>query len=53
MQKLTLNLDELQVMGFETATTSGWNEGTVLDHVAEYVPTALCTEKRSCGHICP
>jgi len=52
MQKRTLNLDELQVEGFETAT-SGWNEGTVLDHAAELVPTALCTEKRSCGHICP
>ena len=51
MQKLTLNLDELQVEGFETAT---------LDAIGAPVPgedldaaTLACTEKRSCGHICP
>ncbi|HEV7588311.1 MAG TPA: hypothetical protein VGO40_09350 [Longimicrobium sp.] len=52
MQKLTLNLDELQVEGFETATTSAWIDATVLGDDLE-AATTPCTEKRSCGHICP
>ena len=52
MKKLALNLDELQVEGFETAATSAWIEITVPGGDVD-AATTPCTEKRSCGHICP
>jgi hypothetical protein len=52
VKKLTLNLDELQVEGFPTATREALSEfrapGEELD-----AATLACTGKRSCGHICP
>jgi hypothetical protein len=49
MQKLTLKVDELRVEGFET-TPPMREQGTVQDHDDG---SLACTEKRSCGHICP
>jgi hypothetical protein len=49
MKKLRLNIDELRVEGFAAVDPSAMDEGTVLGNVA----TLVCTEKRSCGHICP
>ncbi|MDB4947384.1 MAG: hypothetical protein JWM27_33 [Gemmatimonadetes bacterium] len=47
MQKLTLNVEELQIDGFETSIELR-EQGTVLGHDA----TLACT-LGSCGHICP
>jgi hypothetical protein len=49
MEKLTLNLDELQVESFAALAAEAPEDGTVLANGA----TLACTEKRSCGHICP
>jgi hypothetical protein len=49
MSKLTLKVDELRVEGFET-TALLLEQGTVEGHDDA---TLACTEKRSCGHICP
>ena len=49
MEKLKLNLGELRVEGFATVTLRG-SDGTL---VGDDAPTIICTEKRSCGHICP
>ena len=46
MKTLKLSLDDLRVEGFEVlALDTGCEDAAA--------PTALCTEKRSCGHICP
>lgn len=48
MQKLKLDLDALQVVGFATAADDDAREGTVLANAA----TRACT-LGSCGQICP
>ena len=52
MQKLKLNLDELQVEGFSTVALDPRSKGTVLGNAGTLMCTGICTEK-SCGHICP
>ena len=50
MKKLKLNVDDLRVEGFEAvAAPDADREGTVLGNIA----TLICSEKRSCGHVCP
>ncbi len=49
MKNRKLNVDELQVETFATAAPAVWNEGMDLDDDA----TLVCSEKRSCGHVCP
>ena len=49
MEKLKLDLDELRVESFAALTAETPQEGSVLAFGA----TLACTEKRSCGHICP
>jgi hypothetical protein len=46
MPKLKLNVDDLRVEGFSVADEDRGD-------MAVYGPTAICTEKRSCGGICP
>jgi len=47
MKTMKLSLDDLRVEGFEVLAA----DLTVDDAVA--AATLACTEKRSCGHICP
>ena len=49
MEKRKLSVEELRVEAFETAAVGAWIGGTVLDDEA----TLICSEKRSCGHVCP
>lgn len=49
MVKLKLNVDDLQVEGFEALVPDVDREGTVLGNAA----TLICSEKRSCGGVCP
>ena len=49
MEKLKLNIDDLRVEAFEAADPTAEPEGTVHGHGA----TLICSEKRSCGHVCP
>ena len=49
MKKLTLNIDELRVQGFATVLPDSRSAGMPLDRDA----TLICSEKRSCGHVCP
>ena len=49
MQKLKLNVEDLRVEAFEANAPDEDIEGTVLGNAA----TLICSEKRSCGHICP
>jgi hypothetical protein len=46
MKTLTLNLDDLRVEGFATLAADGAGEDAA-------AATLACTEKRSCGQICP
>ncbi|HEU4557185.1 MAG TPA: hypothetical protein VFS20_05020 [Longimicrobium sp.] len=48
MKKLTLNLDELRVEAFATVAPALVDEGAL-----ENIATLICSEKRSCGHVCP
>jgi hypothetical protein len=48
MQKLTLNVEELRVEGFETSTELR-EQGTVQG----YEDATLACTLGSCGHICP
>lgn len=47
MQKVKLEVDELRVESFATA------ELPAIDTEPGAEATLACTEKRSCGHICP
>jgi hypothetical protein len=49
VEKLKLNIDELRVEAFEAADPTAEPEGTVHGHWA----TLICSEKRSCGQVCP
>ena len=49
MEKLKLRVEELRVEAFEPADPTLGQEGTV----AGYAATLICSEKRSCGGICP
>ena len=49
MEKLTLRVEELRVEAFEAIDPTLEEEGTV----AGYAATLICSEKRSCGGICP
>ena len=51
MQKLALNIEELQVEAFETATHDTAAEGTVRGFEATL--GLACQSAGSCGHICP
>ena len=55
MEKLKLNVDELQVSGFVTVSADKRHNGTVLANAATLLSNCsnLCTEIGSCGHICP
>ncbi len=47
MKTLKLSLDDLRVEGFEVLATDWASDD------ADAAATLICTEKRSCGHICP
>jgi len=49
MPRRKLDLAELRVEGFVTATAALSIEAAALDDI----PTLACTERTSCGHICP
>ena len=48
MQKLKLNVDDLRVDAFEPVVADVDAEGTALAYA-----TLICSEKRSCGGVCP
>lgn len=48
MEKRKLRIEELRVEAFETVPTGAWIGGTALEEA-----TLVCSEKRSCGAVCP